>query len=340
MNVFQAIDAAFQQPAIQFLERTASSLCGALADPMRAALTLYVLWFGILVLRGAVQEPISEALARILKASIITTLTLSYASYNDYVGSFFFDTLPREIAAVVGGGTPASPGRFDQLLTRTNVLVEEMWRDAGWSFGLIKAAVSSVVIYVTMGLLTAYGYFTWLFAKFALALVLGLGPMFVALALFDSTRGFAQAWLGQVVNYVILQVLSIAVLAMMLTTLEGLLGTSKGAWDATASALGIVAGGTFCFGVLWNLPAMAAALASGGAWLAVRGPAAVMRATHASTISNIESAKASGQSLAARSRSFSSGHGWFRPQAGRAVPVRSSGPTIEQQQQMTGEQRG
>ena len=211
-----------------------------------------MLWFGILVLRGAVQEPVPEALARIFKASIITTLTLSYASYNEYVGSFFFDTLPREIAAVVGGGTPASPGRFDQLLTRTNVLVEEMWRDAGWSFGLIKAAVSSVVIYVTMGLLTAYGYFTWLFAKFALALVLGLGPVFVALGLFESTRGFAQAWLAQVVNYVILQILSIAVLAMMLTTLEGLLGTTKGAWDSTASALGIVAGGTFCFGVLWN----------------------------------------------------------------------------------------
>ena len=83
MNVFQAIDAAFQQPAIQFLERTASGLCSALADPMRAALTLYVLWFGILVLRGAVQEPIPDALARIFKASIITTLTLSYASYND-----------------------------------------------------------------------------------------------------------------------------------------------------------------------------------------------------------------------------------------------------------------
>ena len=339
MNVFQAIDAAFQQPAIQFLERTASGLCSALADPMRAALTLYVLWFGILVLRGAVQEPIPDALARILKASIITTLTLSYASYNDYVGNFFFDTLPREIAAVVGGGTPASPGRFDQLLTRTNVLVEEMWRDAGWSFGLIKAAVSSVVIYVTMGLLTAYGYFTWLFAKFALALVLGLGPVFIALGLFESTRGFAQAWLAQVVNYVILQILSIAVLAMMLTTLEGLLGTSKGAWDSTAATLGIVAGGTFCFGVLWNLPAMAAALASGGSWLAVRGPAAVMRATHSSTVTNIESAKASAQSLTARGRSLTSGNGWFRPHA-RAVAARSSGPTIEQQQAMTGQQRG
>lgn len=141
MTVFQSIDAAFQKPALEFLERTATGLTAALADPMRAALTLYVLWFGILVLRGAVQEPIPEALARIIKASIITTLTLSYANYNEYVSSFFFDTLPRDIAAVVGGGTPASPGRFDQLLTRTNVLVEEMWRDAGWSYGLIKAAV-------------------------------------------------------------------------------------------------------------------------------------------------------------------------------------------------------
>ena len=340
MNVFQSIDAAFQKPAVDFLERTASGLTSALADPMRAALTLYVLWFGILVLRGAVNEPVSEALARIIKASIITTLTLSYASYNDTVGSFFFDTLPRDIAAVVGGGTPASPGRFDQLLTRTNVLVEEMWRDAGWSFGLIKAAVSSVVIYVTMGLLTAYGYFTWLFAKFALALVLGLGPVFIALGLFESTRGFAQAWLGQVVNYVILQVLSIAVLAMMLTTLEGLLGTSKGAWDSTASALGIVAGGTFCFGVLWNLPAMAAALASGGAWLAVRGPAAVMRATHNSSVTNMESAKASAQSLAARSRNLAGGQGWSRPSTARPGAARSSGPTIEQQQAMTDQQRG
>ena len=95
MNVFQSIDAAFQKPAVDFLERTASGLTSALADPMRAALTLYVLWFGILVLRGAVNEPVSEALARIIKASIITTLTLSYASYNDTVGSFFFDRASR-----------------------------------------------------------------------------------------------------------------------------------------------------------------------------------------------------------------------------------------------------
>ncbi len=84
---------------------------------------------------------------------------------------------------------------------------------------------------------------------------------------------------------------------------------------------------------------MAAALASGGAWLAVRGPAAVMRATHNSTVTNIESAKASAQSFAARSRSWSGGHGWFRPHA-MAVAARSVNPTIEQQQAMTGQQRG
>ena len=89
-----------------------------------------------------------------------------------------------------------------------------------------------------------------------------------------------------------------------------------------------------------NLPAMAAALASGGAWLAVRGPAAVARATHSSTVTNMESAKASAQSLAARSRNLAGGQGWFRPSSARPVAARSSGPTIEQQQVMADQQRG
>ena len=37
--------------------------------------------------------------------------------------------------------------------------------------------------------------------KVALAIVLGLGPIFIALLLFDATKKFFEAWLGQALNY-------------------------------------------------------------------------------------------------------------------------------------------
>src|SRR3546814_1343953 len=54
------------------------------------------------------------------------------------------------------------------------------------------------------GLSAAVGFAITIFAKVALAIIIALGPIFIALALFEPTRRFFHGWLGQVFNYIVL----------------------------------------------------------------------------------------------------------------------------------------
>src|SRR6478609_7437411 len=57
-----------------------------------------------------------------------------------------------------------------------------------------------------------------LYAKIGLAIVIALGPVFIALMLFEATRPFGADWTRQVANFVVLQVLVVALVGLMLTT--------------------------------------------------------------------------------------------------------------------------
>ena len=49
-----------------------------------------------------------------------------------------------------------------------------------------------------------------------LAVLLALGPLFVALLLFDGTRRFFEAWLAQLANYALITILTVLVAALLL----------------------------------------------------------------------------------------------------------------------------
>src|SRR5258707_990687 len=53
--------------------------------------------------------------------------------------------------------------------------------------------------------------------RVTLALLVALGPIFIACALFDVTRRFFFGWLSQAVNYVVLMALIITVFQMILS---------------------------------------------------------------------------------------------------------------------------
>src|SRR3546814_8377799 len=80
------------------------------------------------------------------------------------------------------------------------------------------------------GLSAAIGFAITIFAKVALAIIIALGPIFIALALFEPTRRFFHGWLGQTINYIVLLAVIIAV-----TTLITDLGAA-----ATAASEGVV----------------------------------------------------------------------------------------------------
>jgi type IV secretion system protein VirB6 len=155
----------------------------------------------------------------------------------------------------------SNPGAsFDQFFARAAYLGEKISQTgSAVNFGpyLMAAAVD-----VIGALAAAIGFGVVIVAKVTLALIVALGPIFVACALFDATRRYFFGWLSQAVNYVLLMALIITVFQMVLALVGDQWGEIDGQ-DPMAGGLLFIA---LCLlGAIFFLqtPSIAAGIAGG-----------------------------------------------------------------------------
>ena len=97
-QVFAFVDEQFKAPLETFVSDGTSNIAEWISGPLTAAITLYVVLYGYLVLRGSVQEPILDFAFRAIKLAIIVMLVRDADEYQTYVTDIFFEGLPREIS--------------------------------------------------------------------------------------------------------------------------------------------------------------------------------------------------------------------------------------------------
>lgn len=209
-EVFAFVDGQFKSPLETFISDGTSNISEWAAGPLTVAITLYVVLYGYLVLRGSVQDPVLGFAYKAIKLAIIVMLVKNASEYQIYVTNIFFDVLPREISQALNTGAVPSASTFDSLLDKGQASATAIWSRASWPVDLVTSVGGMMVIGASF-LVAAIGYIVSLYARLALAIVLAIGPIFVALAMFQSTRRFTEAWIGQLANFVILQVLVVAV---------------------------------------------------------------------------------------------------------------------------------
>lgn len=259
---------AIFQPAYQFIDakldvflnQRASSVIAEVSGPLRVALVLYVLLYGFAILRGSISEPVMDFVVRSIKLAFIYMLATTVA-YSTYVTDPLFHVLPDTLArAISGGGVPDVGAAFDQFFSRAAYLAEKIAKDASpVDFG---PWILAAVVYIIGALAAALGFGVVLIAKVALALLVALGPIFIACALFDGSRRFFFGWLSQAVNYLVLFALIITIFQLILSLVDQQWGQIDGQ-DPMAGGLLFIA---LCLlGAIFFLqtPAIAAGIAGG-----------------------------------------------------------------------------
>lgn len=88
-HVFEFIDGQFKRPLEMFISDGTSNIAEWLSGPLTVAVTLYVILFGYLILRGSVHEPILDFAFRAIKLAIIVTLVKNASEYQTYVTNIF-----------------------------------------------------------------------------------------------------------------------------------------------------------------------------------------------------------------------------------------------------------
>ncbi|MHC1550891.1 TrbL/VirB6 family protein [Phyllobacterium sp. K27] len=265
-QVFSFVDGQFKAPLENFISSGTANIADWVSGPLTAALTLYVVLYGYVVLRGSVQEPILEFAFRAIKLAIIVMLVRNAGQYQTYVTNLFFETLPQEISQALNAGTAPSASTFDALLDKGQKCAYEVWARASWPVDIVTGIGGMMVIGASF-IVAAIGYIVSLYARLALAIVLAIGPIFIALAMFRSTRRFTESWIGQLANFVILQVLVIAIGSLLITCIDTTFTAIESYSDVMMRPIALCAICLAALYVFYQLPGIASALAAGGASL-------------------------------------------------------------------------
>jgi type IV secretion system protein VirB6 len=243
-----------------FLGQRLGDVLAQVAGPLRIALVLYVLLYGFAILRGAISEPFIDFAIRSLKLAFIVMLATT-AAYSTYVTTPLFHTLPDALTqAISGAGAPDVGAAFDQFFGRAAYLGEKIARTG--SPVDLGPFVMAGAVYIIGALAAALGFGVVMVAKVALALLIALGPIFVACALFDASRRFFFGWLSQAVNYVVLFALIITVFQLILSLVADRWGTIDGQ-DPMAAGLLFMALCILAAIFFLQTPVIAAGIAGG-----------------------------------------------------------------------------
>jgi len=198
----RAIDcAAGEMTASAFARLFGSS--GALLPALTILLTLYIAFFAISLLTGRSRISISALTPRMITLGLVLTFATSWAAYSQVLWNLAVAG-PDWIASVLTGSQGSASLIFADRIDIVFAAIGQASDAASAAAAAGAPAASNEAagmfkpadIMWPGALLLLLGTVGVLFtARIALALLMALGPVFVVLALFRSTRGLTAGWL-------------------------------------------------------------------------------------------------------------------------------------------------
>lgn len=188
----------------------------SILEPAVVALgTVYVMIWGYLQLTGRIEEPFAAGVRRIVILAVIFGVGLHLWLYNSLLVDTFYEAPTEFAAAVVGASDPVQI--IDSIWEQGGAVADQLFRDgSGFNVSHLGYMLAGVVVWLLIGLLCVYTMFLLALSSIALSVLLALGPLFIALLLFDTTRRYFEVWLAQLANYALITILTVMVAALLL----------------------------------------------------------------------------------------------------------------------------
>jgi type IV secretion system protein VirB6 len=224
---------------------------------------LYVMVWGYLQLTGQIEEPFIAGVKRLITLAVILGCSINLWLYNSVIVDTFFNA-PSELAAVVIGAFDPV-GIVDQIIFEGGDAANLLIQKGGILDGNFAYYLAGFGVYLIVGLTAIYAIFLLALSRIALSVLLALGPLFIGLLFFESTKRFFEAYLAQLANYAFITILTVLVAALMLrlVTVSATQAASQGGSIQIANGVRVCMAAGLTFLVMRQVMPMAAGLASG-----------------------------------------------------------------------------
>lgn len=224
---------------------------------------VYVMVWGYLQLTGRIEEPFIAGVKKIITLAVILGCALQLWLYNSLIVDTFFNAPSQLGAVVIGAFDPVTI--VDQIIFEGGDAANLLLQKGGLLNGNFAYYLAGFGVYVVVGLTAIYTIFLLSLSRIALSVLLALGPLFIALLLFESSKRFFEAWLAQLSNYAFISILTVLTAALMLrvVTVSAQQAVSEGGAIQIADAARVCMAAGLTFLVMRQVMPMAAGLASG-----------------------------------------------------------------------------
>jgi len=214
MGFFETFWTWLNQQLIAYVGNNTARVSNALEPAIVTLGTLYIMIWGYLQLTGRIEEPFTTGLKRILTLGVVLGVTLKMWLYNTVIVDTFYNAPTQLAAAIIGASDPVKT--VDSIWEQGGAVADYLFNNGGIYLGDLSYVLAGIVVWVLMGLLCVYTMFLIALSHIALAILLALGPFFIATMFFESTKRLFDAWLAQLTNYALVTLLTILVAALLL----------------------------------------------------------------------------------------------------------------------------
>ncbi|SQF96754.1 type IV secretion system protein [Bartonella quintana] len=267
-KMFTQLFTKIDQVIATYVTDISSKIIATMTPFVSISLTIAFIVYGWLIMRGAIDMPVSGFLSRCLRISIITSIALTTGLYQKDLADLIIKMPDELVNALISN--PPKNSQFTNLIDKvaekgfdraSEAFEESAFLNAdGLLFGLF-----GILILLATSFLVAIGGAFILLAKIALILLAGLGPFFIIALLWQPTYRFFEQWIGQVLSYTILFVLLATMFSLMMDIFANYMEDLK--FDGQQN-IGYTLGGALILSItsimlLLKLSSIASALAKG-----------------------------------------------------------------------------
>lgn len=195
-----------------------------------ALVTLWVLFQGYRIVTGQSREPMMALVTNMARIALVVTAATTMSVFGANIHDLFTNKLSTEINQLVTGSDATASESIDQNLAYTQAALIAIDDAVKVPATDVTGAMrqSRALTFATFGTASPpmAAAAMLLLYQFAIALVVGLAPLFILCLIFDQTKELFRKWLlygiGTLFSMAVLSLVSAIVLKMTLSVAEAL----------------------------------------------------------------------------------------------------------------------
>jgi type IV secretion system protein VirB6 len=263
MGFFTTFWNFLQGNVLNMVSAITSNISASLSPVAVTLATIYVMIWGYLHLRGAIEEPIMEGAKRILVLAVILGVVLSLWEYNAVFVDFFVTT-PQALSGAILNGNNAI-AIIDGVWVKGATVAESLINQGGLFNNNFDFYLAGFAVYLFVGFICVWMAYLFCLSIVAVGILLALGPLFILGLMFEATKRFFEAWVAQLSNYALIIVIAAVAAKLLLNMLDAYAtkALALGAGITIADSAELCLACAFVLLIMKQVPSLAAGLASG-----------------------------------------------------------------------------